>query len=390
MSEVDDWVGNSSAFPVLKNWNYLNHAGISPLPACCAAAMRRYADAFEGHGYLGEVGFDEFAKLRGALAELIKAEPVEIAFQKNTGEAISTIAFGLNWKQGDRIVIPAVEYPANVYPWMEVCQRHGVELVTSPERDRPDGSRAVDVDELLAAAGNERCRMVAVSHVQYASGQRLPLERIGAFCRSRGKYFCVDAIQSMGALPINVRAMQVDFLAAGSQKWLLGPMGVGMIFIRKELMQKVQPLAFGAYSVVDPDNYGDINFTLQPDNRRHECGTPPLVAMAGLRASVELLNSLDTTAIAERVRGLTNRLTAGLHQRGWRMVSPRDEESWSGIVAFLPPGGQDLQAIQRRLRQEHRIELMVRENHLRAAPHFYNTEAQMGQLLNALDEVVVK
>jgi len=385
MTNVDELVGNVDAFPVLKNWNYLNHAGISPLPRCVADAMRRSVDAFEGHAYLGGVDFRDVAQVRRSIAQLIGADPVEVAFQKNTGEAISTIAFGLDWNKGDRIVTAASEYPANIYPWMELSQRHGVELVTIAERDQSDGSRAVSVDELLAAVAHPRCRMLALSHVQSPSGQRMPMEALGAFCRARGKMFCVDAIQSLGGLPVDVTRMNIDFLACGSQKWLLGPMGTGFVFIRRELMRQVRPLAVGAYSVVDPDNYGDINYTLQPDNRRHECGTPALATMMGMGAAAELLYSAGADAVEKRIRLLTDRLANGLRAKGYRVISPRDEQSWSGIVAFLPPGDADLQSIYRMLREQHKIELMVRENRLRAAPHFYNTEAQMDQLLNALD-----
>lgn len=385
MATVDELIGNTDAFPVLRHWNYLNHAGISPLPHCVAEAVRKFATAYESNAYLGDVGFGEIEKCRKSIATLINAEPVEVAFQKNTGEAISTVAFGLDWAKGDRVVTAAVEYPANVYPWMELSRRHGVEVIMVPERDQPDGSRAVNLAELLAAAEHPRCRMVALSHVQYASGQRMPIEQIGAFCRQRGKYVCVDAIQSLGALPVDVKKANIDFLAAGSQKWLLGPVGTAFVFIRKELMPQVRPLAIGAYSVVDPDNYGELNYTLQPDNRRHECGTPGLASVMGVAASIDMLFAAGKEAIAVRVKHLTDRLVTGLRGKGYRIKSPRGGEDWSGIVAFLPPGEADLKAIARRLRVEHRIEVVLRENRLRAAPHFYNTDQQMDQLVAALD-----
>lgn len=368
----------------MNRWNYLNHAGVSPLPRRVADAVRRFADSFEQNAYLGEGNpFAEIEACRGGIARLIHADPGEIAFLKNTAEAISTVAFGLDWQPGDVVVSAACEYPANIYPWMELSRRYGVELVMVPERDRPDGARAVDLNELLAAAEHPRCRLIALSHVQYGSGQRMPLERIGAWCRAHGKFFCVDAIQSLGALPVDVHGMSIDFLAAGSQKWLLGPVGCAVLYVRKELMPQIRPLAIGAYSVVRPEPYHEIDYTLAQDHRRHESGTPPLPSILGLHAAVEMLLAIGTTAIESRVKTLTDRLVDGLRRRGCRVASPRDEDGWSGIVSFLPPGEQDLIAATRRLRAEKNIEILVRDRRLRAAPHFYNTFEQMDELAAA-------
>jgi selenocysteine lyase/cysteine desulfurase len=182
--------------------------------------------------------------------------------------------------------------------------------------------------------------------------------------------------------------MGVDFLAAGSQKWLLGPMGAGVLFVRKELAGRVGPLAIGAYSVAKPEPYGEIDYTLAPDCRRHESGTPPLPSLAGLRAAVELLLGAGIDAVAGRIHDLTDRLVAGLAGHAFRVVSPRDDTHWSGIVSFLPPtDGIDLEALCRRLRKERRIEILVRENRLRASPHFYNTGRQIDALVTAVAEL---
>ncbi|MCS7033801.1 MAG: aminotransferase class V-fold PLP-dependent enzyme [Phycisphaerae bacterium] len=377
-------MGNTAHFPVLGRWVFLNHAGVSPLPRCAADAIRRYAGAFEAEAYLGGWVMTEYASCRQTLARLINADVSEIALLKNTAEAISTVAFGLEWRAGDRIVTAAVEYPANIYPWLEVARRHGVEVVMIPERDRADGSRAVDPDELLAAAEHPACRLIALSHVQFASGQRMPVAEIGAWCRQRGKLLCVDAIQSLGAIPVDVRAMNIDFLAAGSQKWTLGPMGAGVVYIRRELCDLIRPLAVGAYSVIDPENYGKIDYTLQPDCRRHESGTPGLPSLLGWKASIQMLLSAGIARVEARIGQLTSHLVDGLRARGYRICSPREGLMWSGIVSFLPPGEVDPAATARRLREQHRIELVVREGRLRASPHFYNTIDEMDQLIEAL------
>lgn len=368
-------------FPVLNRWNYLNHAGVSPLAKPVADAIRKYVDCFEADAYLGEVSFGVVKSCRDALAKLVNADPMEVSLLKNTGEAISTIALGIDWKPGDRIVTAACEYPANIYPWMEAAKRFDLELIMVPQETRSDGARVVPTEKLLAAADHPQCRMVALSHVQYGSGQRMAIDEIGAWCRERGKFFCVDAIQSLGALPVDVK--NIDFLAAGSQKWMLGPMGAAFLYVRKELCDAVRPLAIGAYSVVDPDNYTDINYTLQPDARKHECGTPTFPTIVGWAAAVEMILTVGIDAIAQRIKLLTDRLIDGLRRKNYTIASPRGENEWSGIVSFTPPGDADLAAIARRLRSEHRIEILVRENRLRAAPHFYNTAAQMDQLVDA-------
>jgi len=384
MPTLDECVGNPAVFPVVSNWNYLNHAGISPLARPVADAIAATIESFAREAYLGGAGFGEVSRLRESMGRLINAEPARIAILKNTAEAISTVAFGINWQRGDRIVTADTEYPANVYPWMEVARRHGVELVMVPERDREDGTRSISADELLESAAHPRCRLVALSHVQFGTGQRMPIERIGRWCRENGRLFCVDAIQSLGALPVDVKAMCIDFLASGSQKWLLGPVGAAVLYIDGGWIERLPPLVVGAYSVVDPDNYDRYDYTLPADCRRHDSGTMPLLAITGLRAAVDLLLDVGIEAIERQIRRVTDHLVNGLRNRGCRVVSPRDADHWSGIVSFLPRGPADLnqQAIQ--LRKRHRIELVVRAGRLRASPHFYNTAEQMDQLVDAI------
>jgi selenocysteine lyase/cysteine desulfurase len=382
MSPIDQYAGNPRVFPVLNHWNYLNHAGVSPLAKPVADAIRKYVDCFEADAYLGELSFGVVKTCREALAKLVAADPMEISLLKNTGEAISTIALGIDWKPGDRIVTAACEYPANIYPWMEAAKRFDLELIMAGQETRADGARVVPTQALLAAADHPKCRMVALSHVQYGSGQRMAVDEIGAWCRARGKFFCVDAIQSLGAMPLNMR--NIDFLAAGSQKWMLGPMGAAFLYVRRELCQAVRPLAIGAYSVVDPDNYTDINYTLQTDARKHECGTPTLPTIAGWAAALEMLLTVGVDAIAQRIKMLTDRLIDGLRRKDFQIASPRGANEWSGIVSFTPAGDVNLAAIAKRLRSEHRIEILVRENRLRASPHFYNTVEQMDELVDAL------
>ena len=198
---------------------------------------------------------------------MMNAHRDEIDFIKNTSEGVATVAAGIAWNAGDRIVTTNVEYPANMYPWMDLARRFGAELVTVPEIDNPDGSRVVALDALLAAADHPRTRLLALSHVEYASGQRHDLAAIGSFCRSRGILFCVDAIQSMGVLPLDVGAMNIDYLSADGHKWLLGPEGAGVFFCRRELLGKTRPLAIGWMNVINDQDYGHYDITHKEDAR---------------------------------------------------------------------------------------------------------------------------
>ncbi len=382
MSDLSTHVGNAEQFPILRNWHFFNHAGVCPLPRAAAEAMRKYAAEAENSAYLLGGWYKEIEKLRVSAAELINASQDEIAFVKNTSEGISIVANGLDWQWGDRIVTSAVEYPANIYPWMEVARNRGVKLIMIPEETGVDGHRRVSLERILEAAGDQRTRLVALSHVEYASGQRHNLARIGAFCKENRKMFAVDAIQSLGALPVDVKAMHIDFLSADGHKWLLGPEGAGIFYCRRELIERTRPLMVGWMNVINAQDYGNYDYTLRPDAGRFECGSHNVAGLLALKASVEMLKSLGIDHIANRLKALTDRLIAGLELRGFSVVSPRGLGVWSGIVSFTSAHHKH-DEIFRALRKE-KIEIALREGRLRVSPHFYNTDQQIDRLLELL------
>lgn len=376
-------VGNADAFPILRSWRFFNHAGVCPLPAVAADALRRYADEASGSAYLDAVWHRDIARLRGVLAGLIGAQADEIALVKNTSEGLATVALGLEWSPGDRIVTTGIEYSSNMYPWMDVSRRLGVELAVVPARRRDDGAVVVSEDELLAELDKPRTRLLTVSHVQFATGQRMDIERLGEACRRRGVLFCVDAIQSVGILPVDVGRAGVDFLAADGHKWLLGPEGAGFLFVRKAVMEQLRPPELGWASVHRPFAFGTYDLTLKPDASRYECGSLTVPAFLSLLASAELLAGVGIDFIARRLRELGDHLTAGLRDKGYTVVSPREDDRWSGSVCFIRQG-LDVAAEAQRLRQHHRIEIVAREGRLRASPHFYNTADELDRLLAVL------
>ena len=383
-TDLTSLIGNADAFPVLRRWTYFNHAGVSPSPKVAADALRAFADASEAGAYLDTDWWGQLERVRRAAATFINADAGEVALVKNTSEGISTIAMGLDLKPGDRVVTAAVEYPANVYPWMAACRRAGAELVMVPEETDGAGRRAVPVDKLLAAADHPATRVVTVSHVQYGSGQRLDVARLGAFCRPRDVFLNVDGIQSLGALPVDVAAMQIDGLSACGHKWLCGPTGAGLMYVRAAWRDRVAPLLVGHTSMVGWEAFStDYNYTLRPDAGRYESGTINLPGTFALGAALEMFNAVGIAAVADRIKRLTDRLVGGLELKGYAVVSPRDDGAWSGIVACTSPT-HDHDELVVRLRKEHRIELCVREGRVRASPHFYNTDEQVERVIAAV------
>src|SRR5207247_444896 len=238
---------------------------------------------------------------------------------------------------------------ANIYPWMEVARSRGVELVMVPEETAADGFRHVPLDRILEAADHPRTRLVTLSHVEYASGQRHDLAKVGAFCRQRGILFCVDAIQSLGALPVDVESMHIDYLSADGHKWLLGPEGAGVFYCRRERLEHTRPGTIGWMNVVDAQNYGNYDYTLRPDAGRFECGSYNVPGLLALKGSVELLTAVGVEAVASRVKALTDRLIGGLRGKGYGIISPRTAEQWSGIVSFTAKDPAEHQPIWQRL-----------------------------------------
>jgi cysteine desulfurase / selenocysteine lyase len=385
MAELLDLIGNVEAFPVLKNWNFLNHAGVAPMPSAVGEAIRKSAAACEAGAYLGSDWFGELDQVHVEVARFIHADVEEVALVKNTSEAISIVAQGIDWKAGDRVVTAAVEYPANVYPWMEASRKHGIELVMVPEETDEQGRRQVRIEKILAELENPRTRVLTLSHVEFASGQRHDIARLGAVCRERGILFNVDGIQALGALPVDVVAMNIDFMGACGHKWMCGPPGAGLFYIRRGLLDRVRPLVIGASSVINDQDYGNYDFTLKPSARRYESGTPNLLGFFGFAAALKLLSEAGIDAIADRLKTLTDRFINGIELRGYRVVSPRAKGMWSGIVCFTSPAHSHDELVKR-LRKEHRIEIALREGRLRCSPHFYNTEAQIDQVIEALPE----
>ena len=372
-----DW---SDLFPILSKSIFFDHAGVAPISGPAADALRTYAEQAATHGYVGAGWTRRLDQIKRQAARLIGADSAdEIAFVANTSSGLSMVARGLPFRAGDDVVITNVEYPANRYPWQDLG-RLGVRLIEVAQLE--DGR--IDVEDVCEAI-TDRTRVVAISHVQYASGHRVALKPIADMVHRAGGYLCVDAIQSVGALPVDVRSDGIDFLAADGHKWLLGPEGCGIFYCRAELIEMLHPPIVGWMCMEDHTNYGDYRFEFARTGRRFEPGSSNVPGALALGASMDLLLEIGIESVWTGIERLTARLERGLAERGYRLFSPRvDSAERSGLVIFDPPvGGPGADEVLAHLRPRG-IHLVAREGRLRASPHFYNTLDQVDRLIEAM------
>jgi selenocysteine lyase/cysteine desulfurase len=278
---------------------------------------------------------------------------------------------GLDWRPGDRIVAFKEEFPANQYPWQRL-ESKGVTITWLSATESLDR-----IDEAVRGA-----RLLALSFVQYLTGYRANLNSIGEICRRRGAIFFVDAIQGLGAFPLDVRAAHIGALAADGHKWLLGPEGCAIFYISRELQDRVEPVEFGWTNTAGYEDYGGRDLTLRPDAGRYECGTLNTIGCFGLRASIEFLLEVGIERIAPVVQGLGDRIAEGVRQRGYEALGERTSANGAGIVSFRK-AGIDSGAIVAQL-AEKKIITASRAGWVRASPHFYMTSEEIDMMLGCL------
>jgi len=372
-----DWDAlRADEFPVARRWAFFDHASVSPLPRRAGDALRAWAADVEENGNVGWLAQDRrLAEVRGQVARLIHADADEVAFVGNTTLGIGLIAEGFPWRDGDNVVSAADEYPSNVYPWMNLSGR-GVALRAVPGRD---GRIALDD---LAAAIDGRTRMLAISHVEFASGFRNDLEALSALCRDRGVALFVDVVQGLGPLTLDVTRTPIDFLAGNGQKWLLGPEGTGYLYVRREWLDRLRVLGVGSGSVVGSFNDPTPVLALKPDARRWEGGARNTVGLHGLGASLDLLLEIGPDAVSARILDRAEAVRELAASAGWSVYGPTRPEERSGIVCLECPG-VDPDAFARRMR-ERGVVLSSRRGRVRASPHIYNDADDLGRLADGL------
>jgi selenocysteine lyase/cysteine desulfurase len=355
-------------FPVTGRLVYLNHAAVAPLPRRCSDAMKQFADDACLWGSLHyDVWMDAYEGLRVAAARLMNAHRDEIAHIKNTSEGIATVALGIDWKPGDKVVVFREEFPANQYPWQRL-EAKGVTL------EWLDATACLDqIDQAAKGA-----RLLAISFVQYLTGYRADLEALGEICSRRGVFFFVDAIQGLGAFPLDVRKCRIDALAADGHKWLLGPEGMGILFVRKDRQDEVEPVEFGWTNVAAYADYASRDMKLRSDAGRYEPGTLNTIGCFGLRASIEYLLEVGIENISSRVRSLAAQIEQGARSRGFDILG----QPGAGIVSFRNPN-EDARVTVRNLK-DNGIIAAPRQGWVRTSPHFYISPADIDRMLEAV------
>jgi selenocysteine lyase/cysteine desulfurase len=357
---------------------YLNHAAVSapPIPTI-NAIQSQLADVSEN----GSVNFRSWLAVkersRRLVAGMLGAQPEQVAFMRNTSDGLSTVANGLDWRSGDNLVTFRGEFPSNLYAWLRLRDVLGVEVRVCEERDG-----RVDIDELIRLIDG-RTRIVAISQVQYASGFRADLERIGRAARVHDALLVVDVIQGLGVIPINVEAELVDVAAGACHKWLLTPEGVGLLYLSDRARQRIQPTLVGWTSVPNPDDYGNYEQGWNQGTLAWETGTAPVALIHGLEASLKLLNEIGIEPIQAYLEMLTNHLCDRLENTNYKVLSSRRSGEKSQIVCIQNTAGLSPMSLYSHLKNKNII-TAPRGDRLRISPHFYNTLEEIDELVKAL------
>lgn len=369
-------------FPILEQPPYLNHASVGPWPRCTAEAVKSFAEENMRRGSAGYRGWIRREEaLRGLLAELTgAASNDDIALLKNTTEGISLVAWGLDWKSGDNVVLPRGEFPSNRLPWLAQTAR-GVELREIDIRTAPDA------EEALLEAIDEDTRLLSVSAVQWSDGFRLDLERLGAACRKRHVLFFVDAIQQLGALPLDVESSHIDFLAADGHKWLLAPEGIAVFYCRDSAREQIALTQQGWHMVDKPWNFDRNEWAPSESASRFEAGSPNTAGQAALHASVSLLLEQDMSKVGRRVLKNTDFLLSEISaMTGIQICSRVEPNRRSGIMSFRHDRKASAGLYQ--ALQAAGVNCALREGAIRLSPHFYQGESELGEFLEILQDIL--
>jgi len=368
-------------FPICARKIYCAHAADSPLPLRVANGMRESIERalVDARNYDDEL--ERIAETRTLVAQLLECETDEIAFTGPTASGLSAVANGLDWERGDEVVCYLDDYPANVYPWLAL-ERHGVKPVLL------ETARIGEITpEIVERALSKRTRLLALASANYCSGYRIDLEAIGALCAERGILFSVDAIQTMGVFPVPLK--NVDFASAGAQKWMLGPSGAGILFVKNCRHDLLRPPTIGGWNVVSPNFISQREVKFQSGGRKFEPGAYTHSVLAGLRAAVELLLEAGPNKVSRQINALTQTLRDRIAPADFEFLSPLEAKNRCGILTFRHrhvPSAALWDSLTKK-------DVVVSLRHdranrawLRVSPHFYNTEPEMQRLADLLME----
>lgn len=371
----------SDEFPLDSSIVYLNHAAVAPWPKRTALAVEKFA---RENIHFGATYYDRWLKheteLRRQLAQLIGAHhPSDIALQKNTSEGLSVIAYGLPWQPGDEIVITEQEFPSNRIVWESLATR-GVRVVTAPlQADDPEAS----VIGCLTPA----TRLVSVSSVQFGTGLKLDLSRIGQACKQNNTLFCVDAIQSLGACPFDVNHCRADFVVADGHKWMLGPEGIALLYVNPALREQIEVNEYGWHMIENAGDYTRTDWTIARSARRFECGSPNMLGAIALSSSLSLLLDTGIDEVQTRVEQRVNYLMTGLQAlTGVQILSPLEPQRRAGILTFTRARISN-ELLFSALKSQG-VVCASRGGGIRFSPHFYTPFDTLDRAIGAVERAI--
>jgi selenocysteine lyase/cysteine desulfurase len=366
-------------FPICARKIYCAHAADAPLPRRVADAMRESIERASTDARQYEIELEHIAETRDAVARFIGAQVDEISFTGPTSSGLNAIANGLDWSPGDEVVCYLDDYPANVYPWLAL-ERQGVRPVLL------ETARIGEITpEIVERALTRRTKLVALASANFCSGYRIDLEGIGALCAERGILFSVDAIQTLGAFPIALD--QIDFFSAGAQKWMLGPSGAGILYVKNSRRDLLRPAAIGGWNVQSRNFIAQREIRYAPGGQKFEPGAYTHSVIAGLGAAVELLLEVGPAQIAERILSLTKALEREITQAGFEFLSPDEVNRRSGILTFRHPTIPTDRFFEAFVKNDAVVSLRFDRNDcdwLRVSPHFYNTFDEIAKVADVL------
>jgi len=365
----------ATEFPLDTNLVHLNHAGVGPWPRSTQEIICQFAQENMLHGSSNYRQWERTeSELRTLAAQLINAPgPDNIALLKNTSEALSLVAYGLNWDPGDEVIIPAGEFPSNRIVWESLTERYGVTVTIISQET------AGSLEEAIINATSEKTRLISVSSVSYASGYRMDLNKIGAHCRANNILFCIDAIQSLGAIPFDVQSCHADFVAADGHKWMLAPEGVAIFYVNPECINEIELRQFGWHMVEHVGDYTRDDWVKATTARRFECGSPNNMGIHALKQSLELLLSYGINQVYSEIIERCCHIESQLEEMGCRIISEQDKDKRSGIVTFSYQD-VDSEDLYKHLMQQ-KILCAYRGGGIRFSPHFYTSRSSMDRAI---------
>ena len=370
-----------SEFPLDDSVIYLNHAAVSPWPQRTATAVKRFANENVAYGSKNYPQWVQVEKdLRKQLQQLVNADTHhEIALLKNTSEALSVVAYGLSWQTGDKVVITNQEFPSNRVVWQSL-KKFGVSTVAADlaEHDSPEAA--------IIACLDEATRLLSVSSVQYGTGLKLDLPRLGTACQERNILFCVDAIQSLGAEVFDVQACQADFVMADGHKWMMGPEGIALFYCRHSRMEQLDLKQYGWHMLEDALNFDNHDWKIAYTARRFECGSPNTLGVHALHASMTLIHEVGMSKIEQLVHENTRFIIDFISQRQdrYQLLTPTAAHQHAGIVTFRPVAEAPESLFE--LLSQAGVACALRGGGVRLSPHFYTPRNKLFKALERLDD----